>query len=242
VYAWAILGVGITGREAEGVFSNLARFAGRLVPQSWAQAASIEWWALFKSLVETMRMALLGTSAAVLISWPLAALAARNVGPRWLCPVTRFFLNAVRSVPSIIWALLLVAAVGLGELAGLLALVLYSIGYLTKFFYEAFEAVDPGPPSALAEIGASGPQRFLHAVWPAARAAVLSSSLFMIEYNVRAASVLGIVGAGGIGYELKLYVDYGAFHIVGAILLMLVVVVLLLDAISGRIRARLMRP
>jgi phosphonate transport system permease protein len=131
--------------------------------------------------------------------------------------------------------------VGLGPFAGVLALVAYSIGYLTKFFYEAFEAVDPGPPDALREIGASGLQRFLHAVWPAGKPAILSSCLFMFEYNVRAASVLGIVGAGGIGQELKTSVEWANWHVVGVILLMLGAVVLVLDAISGRIRARLMR-
>jgi phosphonate transport system permease protein len=196
---------------------------------------------LLVALVETLQMTLLGTTLAVLISWPMAALAARNTGPRWLRPAMRFLLNAIRSVPSILWALLFVAAVGLGVVAGILALVFYSIGYLTKFYYESFEAVDPGPPDALREIGASGLQRFFHAVWPAAKAAVLSSSLFMLEYNVRAASVLGIVGAGGIGYELKLQVDYRNFHVVGAIVLLLIVVVLILDAISSRVRASLMK-
>jgi phosphonate transport system permease protein len=240
IYAWAVAGLEIGGRASEGWLANTSAFAARMLPDSWAQFRGIDWWALCRAMVATLQMTLVGTTLAVLISWPLAALAARNVGPRWLRPVTRFGLNALRSVPSIIWALLFVCAVGLGAFAGVLALVAYSIGYLTKFYYEAFEAVDPGAPGALAEIGASGPQRFLHAVWPAGRAAVMSSSLFMLEYNVRAASVLGIVGAGGIGYELKLHVDYGNFHVVGAILLMLVVLVLVLDAISSRLRARLM--
>jgi phosphonate transport system permease protein len=239
-YAWAIAGLEMGGRAAQGWLENVTAFAGRMLPKSWAQFRQIDWWTLWSAMVATLQMTLVGTTLAVLISWPLAALAARNVGPGWLRPITRFGLNAIRSVPSILWALLFVAAVGLGAFAGVLALVAYSIGYLTKFYYEAFEAVDPGAPDALKEIGAGGLQRFLHAVWPAGRAAVLSSSLFMLEYNVRAASVLGIVGAGGIGYELKLHVDYGNFHVVGAILLMLVALVLVLDAISSRLRAKLM--
>jgi phosphonate transport system permease protein len=240
VYASAVAGLGITSRATEGAAGNIASFVARLVPRSWAQVTSIDWLALLASLWATIQMSFVGTTLAVLVSWPLAALAARNVGPRSIRGAMRFLLNGIRSVPSILWALLFVAAVGLGEFAGVLALVAYSIGYLTKFFYEGFEAVDPGAPSALAEIGASGPQQFVHAVWPAARAAVLSSVLFMLEYNVRAASVLGVVGAGGIGYDLKLHIDYGNYHVVGAILLILAAVVLVLDAVSGRLRARLM--
>ena len=239
IYAWAVSGIGVTGREMEGLVGNVVSFIARLVPASGAQWASIDWVALGWSLVSTMQMALVGTTVAVLISWPLAAMAARNVGPRFVRSITRFFLNVVRSVPSLIWALLFVSAVGLGALAGVAALVFYSIGYLTKFFYEHFEAVDPGAPDALREIGAGGTTTFLRAVWPASRAAVLSSSLFMVEYNVRAASVLGVVGAGGIGYDLKLHIDYGNYPVVGAILLMLTTVVLLLDALSSRLRARL---
>ena len=172
---------------------------------------------------------------------PLSALAAKNVGPRVICQITRFILNAVRTVPSIIWALLFVAAVGLGPLAGILALVAYSIGYLSKFFYEAFELVDPAPPQALKEIGANGLQRFRFAVWPQAVAAVLSSGLFMFEYNIRAASILGIVDAGGIGFYLKQYIDYRFFPAVTAGLLMILVLVLAFDWLSSKIRNKLLR-
>jgi phosphonate ABC transporter permease subunit PhnE len=242
IYAWAIGGLEVSSRDTEGFIGQIIAFAGRLVPRSWAQLESIDWLALAHSLVSTLQMVLLGTTLAVLISWPLSALAARNVGPMLLRGPVRFLLNVIRSVPSIIWALLFVSAVGLGVFAGVLALTAYSIGYLTKFFYEAFEQVDAGPPDALREIGASGPQRFLHAVWPASRAAILSSSLFMLEYNVRAASVLGVVGAGGIGYDLKIHIEYGNYHVVGAILVLLVAVVLVMDGISRRLRARILRP
>ena len=242
LYAWSISGLDISERDTEGFFTQIIAFSARLAPQSWAQVESIDWLALGQSLLSTLQMVLLGTTLAVLISWPMAALAARNVGPLWLRGPMRFVLNVIRSVPSIIWALLFVSAVGLGVFAGVLALTAYSIGYLTKFFYEAFEQVDAGPPDALREIGASGPQRFLHAVWPASRAAVLSSSLFMLEYNVRAASVLGVVGAGGIGYDLKIHIEYGNYHVVGAILVLLVAIVLVMDGISRQLRARVMRP
>ncbi len=241
VYAWASAGLDIGTRQLNGVGAGLMRFLRDLRPTSWAQVQGIPWGTLAWSLIETIQMSLIGTTLGVLLSWPLAAVAAKNVGPRGLRHVMRFILNGVRTVPSLIWALLFVAAVGFGPLAGVLALVAYSVGYLTKFFYEAFESVDRGPPSALGEIGASGLQQFLHAVWPAARPAVLSSCLFMLEYNVRAASVLGIVGAGGIGYYIMQFLDWRNFPAAMACLVMLLAVVVVLDAVSTRVRARLVQ-
>ncbi len=244
VYAWAVSGVGVDRRQLDGAGPGLARFARELLPLSaaqWQAMAELPWSRLTGSLLQTIQMSILGTTFGVLLAWPLAALAARNVGPKLLRQPTRFILNTIRTVPSLIWALLFVAAVGLGPLAGVLALVAYSVGYLTKFFYEAFEGVDPGAPDALREIGANGPQRFFHAVWPAARPAVLSSSMFMLEYNVRAASVLGIVGAGGIGYYIYQFAEWRNFHAVLVCLAMVLVVVVIMDGISTRIRAHLVR-
>jgi phosphonate transport system permease protein len=241
LYAWCFADLGLTGGQTRRSLAAIADFARQLLPTSWQQFRGIDWGMLGTSLVKTLQMAFVGTTITLLIAIPLSALAARNTGPRFLRGPTRMLLNAIRAVPSIVWAVLFVGAVGIGEEAGIWALVCYSLGYLTKFFYEAFEAVDPGPPDALREIGAGGLVRFAHAVWPASRAQVLSSSLFMFEYNVRAASVLGVVGAGGIGFELMLHKDYGNWHVVGAILLVLVVVVLVLDAISSRIRAAIVK-
>ena len=239
IYGLALFALDITPDHFEGMGHRLGRFLSKLVPQSSTQITAIPWNTLTLSLLETLAMSLIATTAAVAISWPLAALGAQNVGPWGLRQAIRFFLNAVRTIPGLIWAMLFVVMTGLGALSGMLALICYSIGYLTKFFYEEFEGVDPGPPSALGEIGASGLERFLHAVWPASKAPVLSSCLFMFEYNVRAASVLGIVGAGGIGYWLYQYFDERNFPAMMACVLMLLVVVVVLDAISKRVRARL---
>lgn len=213
-------------------------FLARLVPAP-AELAEVPWRDLVASLVETLRMAVIGTALAVLVALPLSALAARNVAPRLFGLPVRAALNVWRAIPSIVWALLFVAAVGLGTIAGVYALVAYSVGYLTKFFYEAFEGAETSAAGALREIGASGPQRFLHAVWPVALPALAAAVLFMVEYNVRAASVLGIVGAGGIGHELKLAVDWSNWHVVGVILGLLAVAVITVDSISAAIRRRI---
>jgi len=211
------------------------------MPESFEEVQAVPWSNLVASLIETAQMSLIGTTAGVLLSLPLAALAAENTAPRWLRTPMRALLNVVRTVPSLVWGLLFVAAVGAGTLAGVLALTAYSIGYLTKFFYEALEGVDPGPPNALREMGASGLQRFVTAVWPAARPALLSSSLFMLEYNVRAASVLGIVGAGGIGFYLIMFANFRNFTGMLACLALLLAVVQVMDLVSRRLRGWLVR-
>lgn len=239
VFALALLSLDVSPSAFDGMGRNVSRFLADLVPSSAAEVDAIPWPDLTIALFETLGMSLVGTMFGVLIAWPLAALGARNVGPPLIRPAVRFILNVIRTVPSLIWALLFVAAVGLGPFAGVLALTAYSVGYLTKFFYEAFEAVDQGPPGALREIGASGLQTFLLSVWPASKPAILSSCLFMFEYNVRAASVLGLVGAGGIGYWFSLFFKWRNFPAAGACLLLLLVVVLVLDAISTRVRAHM---
>ncbi|QMW24107.1 phosphonate ABC transporter, permease protein PhnE [Sandaracinobacteroides saxicola] len=221
-----------------GAFAAAAGFLTQLWPAA-EEMWTIEWRALLRSLLATVQMAVLGTVMAVGLALPLAALAARNLMPGWVRLPLRAGLNLWRAVPSIIWALLFVAAVGLGAVAGVVALTAYSIGYLTKFFYEAFEGVDGAAPGALAELGASGAQRFVHAVWPLALPGLVGSCLFMLEYNVRAASVLGLVGAGGIGQDLKLAVDWANWHVVGVILVMLAGAVIAVDALSARVRGAL---
>lgn len=239
-YAWSAASLGLHESLGRDAAQGAAQFAAGLVPASWAQARDLPWASMGAALVETVQMSLLGTVAGVCLAYPAAVLAARNVSPVWLRTPVRQLLNFTRTVPSLIWALFCIAAVGLGPLAGVIALSLYSAGYLGKFFYEAFEHAPRGPQQALREIGASGLARFRRAVRPATKPAVVASMLFMFEYNVRAASVLGVVGAGGIGYDLKFYLDIRNFPAALACLLMLFAVVVVLDAFSSRLRRRLL--
>ena len=237
-FAWSLWDLWPGERDRANALPATLRMLGDLVP-AWGDWASLPWSRLLGELAATLEMALVGTAVAVVIAWPLSALAARNVGPPVIWRGVRTGLNALRAVPSLVWALLFIAPLGMTPAAGVAALVVYSLGYLTKFFYEAFEDVDPRPPGALAELGAGGLWRFGRAVWPASRPAVVAASLFMLEYNVRAASVLGVVGAGGIGQSLKYYAEFNRFEVVGVIILMLVAVVLALDAVSRHVRRRL---
>jgi len=240
VYAWSVVSLDISADSLAGATGAMWKFVAGFFLDMPYELPHLPYGELFMSLVETLQMALVGTTIAVLLSWPMAALAARNVAPMWVLRPMRGLLNAIRTVPSIIWALLFVATVGIGVFAGVLALIAYTIGYLTKFYYEGFESVDPGPPSALTEIGASGLQRFMHAIWPQSMPIIASASIFMLEYNVRAASVLGVVGAGGIGYWMREYISPPSnFPAAFVCLAMLLVVVFILDTLSTRLRARL---
>jgi len=239
-YVWSVASLGLHETSGRSAVYGLGAFLSAIIPGSLAELAAIPWGRLLRALVETLQMSLIGTTVGVAIAYPLSALAARNTGPRVVRSVVRQTLNAIRTVPALIWALLFVAAVGFGTLAGVLALSLYSVGYLTKFFYESFENAPNGPQAALKEIGASGPQRFLRAVAPATRPAAIASAMFMLEYNVRSASVLGIVDAGGIGYDIKFYLDMRQFPAALACLVLIFGVVVLLDALSVRMRRRLL--
>ncbi|MEM1446670.1 MAG: ATP-binding cassette domain-containing protein [Planctomycetota bacterium] len=235
---WSGWMTGLQNAELGRAGSNTIRFLGQLVPSA-EQWATIEWADLGFALLQTLAMAILGTVAAIIWSLPLSALAARGIAPRWLSVPIRLLLNVIRSVPSILWALLCVGALGLGAIPGMVALAAYSTGYLTKFFYEAFESSDTAVPAALKTLGMSGPETFLAAVWPASRLAIASSCVFMLEYNFRAASVLGVVGAGGIGYDLKLAVEWSNWHVVFVIVLALAASVIVFDTAADWLRRKL---
>lgn len=221
-----------------GIAAQLQRFLGALIPSA-EQWQKLPYRSLLGALWDTLLMAWLATVAAIIVSLPLSIFAAKSLTPAWLHIPIRALLNALRAVPSLLWALLAVGAFGLGPLAGVLALALYSLGYLTKFFYEHFESLDPRVPQALRELGLSRLACVFAADLPAARLGLLSSMVFMLEYNFRTATVLGIVGAGGIGFELKTAVDWGNWHVVGAILLALMLAVILFDGLAARIRRAL---
>ncbi len=215
-------------------------FMARLVPTA-EQWAHIPWGVITDALIDTLAITMIATSVAIIVSLPLAMLAAKPLAPPIIGPLVRLLLNWWRAIPSLVWALLCVASVGLGSAAGIVALTAYSIGYLTKFFYDAFDHMDLRPAKSLARLGACRIQRFWHAMLPMSARSLTASCLFMLEYNIRAASVLGIVGAGGIGHELKMAVEWGNWHVVGVLLLIFGAVVLVVDSTSSFLRRLLNR-
>jgi phosphonate transport system permease protein len=189
---------------------------------------------------ETVAMALIGTTLATLLAIPMAVLASRNITPLPLLyhPV-RLFLNALRGIDSFVFALLFVAAVGLGPFAGVLGIALHTWGSAAKLFADHIENVNLGPYEAVRSTGAGRLTTIAYALVPDVLPVLLSTTLFWWEFNVRASTVLGVVGAGGIGQELKNSMDLLDFSRLFTIIAVILVVVTALDQLSGWLRRRL---
>lgn len=221
-------------RRDVDVLANLVRFVGYFVPPDLSALGPA-----LAGLLETAQIALVATFWAVVASIPLGLAGARNLSPRPLVLATRMVLNGIRTVPSLLWALLGVVLVGTNPLAGVFGLALYSIGYLAKFTSDALESADVRVAHALVRSGAPRISVFRHGVWPQVRATAWSHTLWMLEYNVRSASIVGYVGAGGIGTWLQTYQEFGQWSRFATVLLVILVVVTLLDLVGEAIRARL---
>lgn len=213
---------------------NMGEFLSRLFPPSFTKIGVI-----VELLVETLQMAIVGTVLGAVLSLLVAFAAASNIAPRWVYYPARWVMNVIRSVPDLVFALMFVSAVGLGPFAGILAMTLGSLGSIGKIFAEAMESVDRGPIVAMQAVGASKRQVIQYGVLPQAAPLLVSYTLLLFEGNVRGATILGLVGAGGIGLELttamRMY-DYG--HL-SAIIICIIVLVTVIDQGSALIRRRI---
>jgi phosphonate transport system permease protein len=196
-----------------------------------------DWSYYLEETLDTISMGIWGTLLAAIAAVPLSVLASSNICPVWIVQPVRRVLDAMRAINEIVFALIFVVAVGLGPFAGVLALFVHTTGILSKLFSEAIEAIDMGPVEGIRATGASKMQEVLYGVVPQVMPLWTSFTLYRFESNVRSASVLGIVGAGGIG--VSLYQSFGAFQYqkACAILIILVVATTIIDALSARIRA-----
>jgi phosphonate transport system permease protein len=220
------------------LFEGLPRLMGWLA-RSWPPDLS-ELDVIALRGLETVAMATVGVSFGAIIAAPICLLAARNVGvPQILALPARWLLNALRGIDSFVFALIFVAAVGLGPFAGVLGVALHTAGSIAKLWAEAIEAAEPGPVEAARMSGAGRLRVFLHAQLPDVLPQLSSILLYMWEFNVRASTVLGVVGAGGIGQELKNSVDLLLFDRVLTILLVILLMVTAIDQLSAWLRRRL---
>lgn len=191
-------------------------------------------------LFDTLAMSIVGTAIAVALSLPLAFFAAANTSPnKALYHVSRFILNLTRSIPELIMGIILVAMVGFGALPGVLALGLHSVGMVGKFFSESIEHVDQKPVEAARAAGASPFQVIWHAVLPQVMPQLADTTIYRWEYNFRASTVLGAVGAGGIGFELIAALRVLEYEQVSAILICILVCVTIVDGIGAFLRRSL---
>jgi phosphonate transport system permease protein len=213
---------------------SIAHLAGEMLPPDFQHAGS---WA--KPILDTLTMSIAGTVLAVLFSFPLALLGARNTTPHpAVYQMARGSMNILRSVPELIMGIIFVAAVGFGSLPGVLALGLHSIGMVGKFFAEAIEHADPAPVEAVKATGASRAQVILHGVLPQVLPQIADVMVYRWEYNFRASTVMGMVGAGGIGFELMASLRIMQYQEVSAILLVILAMVTLVDGSGARLRKR----
>lgn len=234
VIALAVTGFFDAARFIDGA-PAIAQLADEMVPPNFAR-----WQHWVKPLADTLAMSIAGTALAVLLSLPLALLAAPNTTPHpVLYQAARTLLSAFRSVPEIILGILFVAAVGFGALPGVLALALHSTGMVGKFYAEAIEHVDPKPLEAARAAGASHFQVITHAVLPQVLPQLADITIYRWEYHFRASAVLGIVGAGGIGFELMAALRLIQYDEVAAILLTILACVVVVDATGAWLRRKL---
>ena len=189
----------------------------------------------------TIQIATLGSLVAALLALPLAMLAARNLhAPRPLAWAAKTLLDATRAVHTLVFGLVLVGIVGLGPAAGILAIALHSMGTYGKLFAESIEALDMVSIEAVRATGASPAQVFFHGVWPAALPQFVSHHLYVWEFNIRDSTILGLIGAGGLGLLISEAVSLFQWSRLATILLVVVVLVMAFDALSRRIREALL--
>ncbi|TBU93943.1 phosphonate ABC transporter, permease protein PhnE [Phytopseudomonas dryadis] len=210
---------------------NMATFAADFFPPDFS-----EWRMYLGEMLVTVQIALWGTVLAILCAIPLGILCAENIVPWWVYQPVRRVMDACRSINEMVFAMLFVVAVGLGPFAGVLALFIGTTGVLAKLFAEAVEAIDPGPVEGVRASGASALQEVIFGVIPQVLPLWISYSLYRFESNVRSATVVGMVGAGGIGVILWEAIRGFQFAQTCALLIVIILVVSLIDVISQRLR------
>ncbi len=249
-WKWAIATaiIGATIWSVSGLDVSIERVmsapgdAWAIVRLMWTPAFSTEIKrGVLGKVLESVYIAWIGTVIGAIISLPLSFLAASNVTPRVVRLPMRQLFNAIRSVPELIVAVILLGVTGLGPWAGALAIGLHSVGTLGKLSSEAIESIDAGPIEAVDAVGGRWVSAMRWAVLPQILPVVVSYWLFRFEINVRASAVLGMIGAGGIGAELVAQLNFRNFPEVGAVLLITIVTVVTIDLLSSALRRRIIQ-
>lgn len=195
---------------------------------------------LISPLLETIQMAITGSVIGAVLAFPAAILAASNfIEFKWVSKFMRIILNIFRTIPSLVLASLFVAVFGRGSFPGILALTIFSFGLISKMTYESIESIDYGQVEALTSLGASKLEILRYSIVPQILPQFMSYTLYAFEVNVRAAAVLGYVGAGGIGQTYQIWLEMRRFERIGMIIIISFVAVLIIDFISSSIRRKL---
>jgi phosphonate transport system permease protein len=210
---------------------NMAKYAADFFPPDFA-----EWRHYLQEMLVTLEIALWGTALAVVCAIPFGLLSAANIAPWWIYQPVRRLMDAARAINEMVFAMLFVVAVGLGPFAGVLALWVHTTGILAKLFSESVETIDPQPVEGIRSTGAHKLEEIAFGVLPQVMPLWISYSLYRFESNVRAAAVVGMVGAGGIGVVLWEIIRGFYYAQTCAVLLLIIVTVSAVDLLSARIR------
>jgi phosphonate transport system permease protein len=233
VWCWRTMTKGTIWAFVWDAPEQAADLGSRMFPPRWSYIDRL-WWPLW----DTINIATLGTLLGILIAVPVAFCAARNTTPSsyLVRPLALFVIVASRSINSLIWALLLVAIIGPGILAGIVAIGLRSIGFVAKLLYEAIEEIDQGQVEAVEATGASRAQVIDYAIVPQVLPAFFGISVFRWDINIRESTILGLVGAGGIGLQLQASLNTLAWPQVTLIFIVILATVVVSEWISARVR------
>lgn len=232
---WAAPRAEIDFVRLAGSIPAMIDFVGNiLVMPEWAYLPE-----LGKKMLETIEMTFLATSIALIVSLPIGFLAAKNTSPHPMAfHASRSLLALMRALPELVWALVFVSALGLGPLPGVMALAFVTIGFMGKFFAESIEVVDHRPVEGVAAHGAGWLQLRTFAYLPQALPDLIGTTAYILDHNLRAAAILGLVGAGGIGYDLVMAMRLFDYDRLLLIALAIYIVVTLLDRVSDLCRAK----
>ncbi|HYW56667.1 MAG TPA: phosphonate ABC transporter, permease protein PhnE [Polaromonas sp.] len=235
-FIWSLNKTGVSLTDLVGGFPQMGRLIGEMLPPSTARLEAVGW-----ALLETFQMAFVGTVVGVLLSVPIAVLATPHLSPHpVLYHLARNLIAFARTVPDLVWALLFVVSVGLGPFAGTLAIVIDKIGFCGRFFAEAMEETDRGPQEALSAMGSGRFSLIMCSVFPAAMPSFINTSLFSLEKATRSSVILGLVGAGGIGIELKVAMDMFNYDEAATIILAIFALVVLVERMSSVLRRKML--
>ncbi len=231
ILMWSWDGADMRPMELIRDSGNMVKFVEGFFPPNF-----VEWEIYAQEMLITIQLAVWGTVLAVICSIPCGILSSENIAPWWIVQPMRRLMDAARAINEIVFAMLFVVAVGLGPFAGVLALWVHTTGILAKLFSEAVEAIDPSPVEGIRATGATRLEEVIYGVIPQVLPLWISYSLYRFESNVRSATVLGIVGAGGIGMILWEVIRGFQYAETAAIVIIIVVSVSILDIISQRLR------
>lgn len=215
-------------------FGEAGRFLGKMVPPNFAR-----WELLAEGMLESLQIAFIASAVGIALSFPVALLAARNLMPWWISGPARGFIGLCRSLHYVIVAILFVKAVGFGALAGICALVIASIGFIAKLFAEAIEEISPKQVEAVRATGAGFVAVLLYGVLPQVASRFVGFCIYQVDSNLRNSTMVGIVGAGGIGGTLFAAFKRFDYDFVAAILIVIIALIFAAELVAARVRAAL---